>query len=69
MNMQITHQRDESGTLRQIVSARVLRRILRAAGSGLRRPRNFRALDEWDTEREAEVNRLAACDPHAALVS
>lgn len=45
---QITHQRDENGHLRQIVSAETLRNILIDSGDTLDRPKDFGPLDEWD---------------------
>lgn len=47
---QITHQRDpETGAMRQIVPASVLRQVLDSEGSDYSRPADFSADDEWNT--------------------
>lgn len=49
--MQITHQYDpETGNMKQIVTAKELRRMLRAAGESLVRPKDFGPNDEWFTK-------------------
>lgn len=55
---QITHQPDENGVLRQIVSPAVLRHILRSDGDTLDRPEWLGKEDEWftaDDETPREV--------------
>jgi hypothetical protein len=54
MAAQITHEHatDEFGNayMRQVVSPAELRRVLRRNGDSLTRPRDFGAMDEWETE-------------------
>ena len=45
---QITHEKDDDGNMRQIVSAETLRKILTADGDTLAKPKWFGAKDEWD---------------------
>lgn len=45
---EITHQVDEDGNYRQIVSPAKLRRILDATGDNYDRPKDFSDADEWD---------------------
>ena len=45
---QITHEKDDDGNMRQIVSAETLRKILRKDGDTLAKPKWFGAKDEWD---------------------
>jgi hypothetical protein len=47
---EITHQMDEDGHMRQIVTARQLTEILREDGDSLDRPKDFGPDDEWDVE-------------------
>jgi hypothetical protein len=66
MGRQITHQPDENGIMRQIVSPAKLREILDRDGDDYSRPDHFGPKDEWDvaeetTERfEDRLNRIAA---------
>lgn len=48
MGREITHQPDENGILRQIVSAARLREILDEDGDDYNRPSDFKPEDEWD---------------------
>ena len=45
---QITHQADDDGHMRQIVSAETLRDILIEDGDTLEKPKWLSADDEWD---------------------
>ena len=47
MSNQTTHQLDENGIYRQIVSPRVLRDVLDCQGSDYSRPDDFALGDEW----------------------
>jgi hypothetical protein len=46
--MQITHQPDENGVMRQIVTPETLRQVLEDAGDDYTRPEFFGPADEWD---------------------
>jgi hypothetical protein len=46
--MQITHQPDENGVMRQIVTPQTLRAVLDEAGDDYTRPSDFGPEDEWD---------------------
>jgi hypothetical protein len=45
---QITHQRDEHGNMKQIVSPTRLREILDEDGDDYSRPKEFGPQDEWE---------------------
>jgi hypothetical protein len=50
MDREITHQPDEDGTLRQIVSPKRLRQILDEDGDDYSKPKDFGPKDEWKVE-------------------
>ena len=53
MPAQITHLPDpDTGAMRQIVSAAVLRAILCADGDSLSRPEDLGAEDDWDVGQD-----------------
>lgn len=54
MAVEITHQPDEDGVMRQIVTAERLAEILRADGDDLSRPAFFADEDEWFVDSEDE---------------
>jgi len=50
MGRQITHQPDENGIYRQIVSPAKLRQILDEDGDNYSRPEHFNPADEWNVD-------------------
>ncbi len=48
MGRQITHQPDERGIMRQIVSPATLRAVLDEDGDDYDQPKDFGPDDEWD---------------------
>jgi hypothetical protein len=50
MSTQITHQPDDAGVMRQIVTPATLREILDSDGSDYHRPAHFGPDDEWNVE-------------------
>lgn len=52
--MQITHEPDENGVMRQIVPAAVLRDILDGSGEDYTRPKEFGPNDEWFVDGERD---------------
>ena len=55
---QITHEKDDDGNMRQIVSAETLRKILTKDGGTLAKPKWFGAKDEWDVGDDDAAPRL-----------
>jgi hypothetical protein len=47
-----THEIDERGNYRQIVTAHRLRQILEAYGETTERPAHFNWRDQWDVEED-----------------
>ena len=53
---QITHKQDDNGIMRQLVTPAELRRMLRANGDTLSRPKDFAPDDEWFVEAPDAVS-------------